>query len=340
MLPPSAHRRRGEPGVLGEADDLVDPAGGAKLAHAFRGGEPRLFRIGGPEGVREGDQLAFVPRRDRDEPVAAPVDPRGGIRRVDVSVPRAVFSRQPGVRPRPVQRADHRLGLRKVDHLPFAGLPARREGREDGGGRHQRRGVVPDPEPGLHRRLVRKSRDGGEPGNGLRGGVVRCPARRVRPPLPEPRVGGVDDPGISLPKLEVPDAPRVHRAGAEVLHDDVGSFREPQEKLLPLGRVQVEPDVELVAVQGEEGRRHLFPEKTLGRDVPHQVAAGRHLDLDHLGAEEAEVVRGGRPEDPRRHLEDAHPGERFGFPRDRRGVEGARGEGPGTPGVRRQDIFP
>ncbi len=192
----------------------------------------------------------------------------------------------------------------------------------------------------LHRRLVGKPRDGGETGNGLGGGIVRRPPRRVRPPLPEPRVGGVDDPGVPFPKLEVPDAPLVHRAGAEVLHDDVGSFGEPQEELLPLGRVQVEPDVQLVPVQGEEGRRHLLPEEPLGGHVPHQVAAGRHLDLDHLGAEEAEVVRGGRPEDPRRHLQDAHPGERLGLPRDIRRVEGPRREGPGAPGVRRQGTSP
>jgi len=63
---PSTHRRRGEPGVLRDADDLGRPSWRRKTHHAFRGGDPCLVRSVAPS-VARGDHSSR-PAGDRDNP--------------------------------------------------------------------------------------------------------------------------------------------------------------------------------------------------------------------------------------------------------------------------------
>src|SRR5574337_722875 len=124
-----------------------------------------------------------------------------------------------------------------------------------------------------------------------------------------------------------PGAPALHRAGAEVLDQHVRLAGEAPHDVLPLGPAQVERERALVA------RLHLPPDRGAALQQPpaaQRVAAadprarrvGGRLDLDHVGAEVGQRLRGERAGDQLAELDDLQPGERAGGRRVARGCVG------------------
>src|SRR5207248_3069212 len=97
---------------------------------------------------------------------------------------------------------------------------------------------------GLERRPAREVADRGEAASRLRQGVVRGATRGERSPLPEACIRQVDQRRIDLPKLTVAESElTLHRAGLEVLDDDVGAGDQLLEDSLTIRLVNVEPHV-------------------------------------------------------------------------------------------------
>ena len=109
----------------------------------------------------------------------------------------------------------------------------------------------------------------------------------------------------------------VERAGPEVLDHHVADGHEPQDQLPSFRRAEIDPEAALVAVDGDELRRHVR------RTAEHAalVGEGAALHADHIGAVVAEELAGLGSGHELRELEDAQTRERaltgFGTRRDR-----------------------
>ena len=102
--------------------------------------------------------------------------------------------------------------------------------------------------------------------------------------------------------------PQTHeRLRSFVVEEHVGGAQKPTQRLLPRRLLKIEDEASLVAVRMQEQRRH--PCVARLTDPPRRVAL-RRLDLDHVGAEIAQDQRRDRPEQHRRHVDDAYAGER------------------------------
>src|SRR5204863_7685988 len=93
--------------------------------------------------------------------------------------------------------------------------------------------------------------DADDAAHALRDEVVAA-ARRVRSRAAEARDGAVDEARIEAPQRVVVDAETAGRAGPVILHEDVGRANQPMHHLDALGRLEVERDPALVAVDGHE----------------------------------------------------------------------------------------
>ena len=100
----------------------------------------------------------------------------------------------------------------------------------------------------------------------------------VRAAVAEARGRGVDQLGILLVQRFPAIAQLLHRAGPEVLDDDVGLFEQLLEDLALLVVLEVERDAFLAAVDRGEVGRLALDERAVGARV---VAALGRLDLDH-----------------------------------------------------------
>ena len=108
--------------------------------------------------------------------------------------------------------------------------------------------------------------------------------------------------GLRAERTFVADAQPVHRAGREVLHDDVDLLDEAEEERLALGVAEVDGDRALAAVDAEEVAA---PAVLVGAGGAGDVAARRALDLDHVRAEVAKDHRGVGPGEDPGEVEDA-----------------------------------
>jgi hypothetical protein len=116
-------------------------------------------------------------------------------------------------------------------------------------------------------------------------------------------VRDVDEARVELRERLLAEAEPLHRAGLEVLAEDVGAGDELEHDLAAARILGVDGDALLVAVEeGEEARAG-------AHELPRVVAAER-LDLDHLGAEVAEDDPAGRPHHHVRELDHPQAGER------------------------------
>jgi hypothetical protein len=329
LVPPALYGGGGEPRLLTDADDLGARAVSGEGLHGFRG---RLRRT---ERLREGGALRLISGGDGDEPVHAPVDPRRGKRHVPVSRTLPVPARDVGVQPRPIERTDQRLALRKVYHLPLPRPAAGRKRGQDGDRGTERAGEISDPQPYPDRRVSGETRDRRHARDRLRGGVVGSTPFGIGPPLTEPRIRGVHQAGVFLLELPVSDPPPVHCPGAQILHHDVRFLRDSGEQVPPLGEPDVYAYVELIPVLWKECRGDVLPVEPLGGDVPHEVARPGQFDFDHLGPEFTKVIRRGGPEDPRCELEDPDAAQGFRFEREggkeKRSLEKTLGTGQPCP---------
>ena len=112
-----------------------------------------------------------------------------------------------------------------------------------------------------------------------------------------------DDPGIDLTEGGLADAEAVHHAGAEALHDHVGSRRQAEKRLTSQGILEVQGERALVPIDRVEHRGVLVDER---RHPAHVVAASRVLDLDHIRAEVREQQGAERSGKQSREIEDSN----------------------------------
>ena len=126
--------------------------------------------------------------------------------------------------------------------------------------------------------VVQLGEDAQQPAQGLADGVVAGPLP-VRAVLAEGGDGTVDDARVHFAHHVVADAQTVHHPGPEVLDDDIRVPGQPQEDFLALGRLHVQGQALLVAVEGAEARAVV-----LGLLVPgaERVPLAGGLDLGHL----------------------------------------------------------
>src|SRR5687767_10304761 len=93
----------------------------------------------------------------------------------------------------------------------------------------------------------------------------------------------IDDVRPQLAQRFVGEPELLHRAGTEVVHDDIASLHHPPHRTLSGGRCEIDRDAALVAVEREErGARLAMALAQLGghAEVTRLVAATGLLDLD------------------------------------------------------------
>ena len=109
-------------------------------------------------------------------------------------------------------------------------------------------------------------------------------------------------------KPGIVQAPGLHFSGPVVFDHDVGVAREARQNPRTLGLGQIDRHQLLVA------RDHLPPQgdAVFDRAEAAHIVAARRLDLDHLGAEVAQMRADHRPGENGPQVEDAQIGERTG----------------------------
>jgi hypothetical protein len=137
----------------------------------------------------------------------------------------------------------------------------------------------------------------------------------VAPGLAERGDRAVDELRRARGDLRIAHAEPVHHAWPEAFDQDVGALGEPQQELLPLGMLEVEPQALLPAMGVAE------PHRVAGlaqAEIAHRLAALVRLDLDHLGAVVGHHHRQMRPRQEEREVEDLDAFELHRFDRFRR----------------------
>ena len=123
------------------------------------------------------------------------------------------------------------------------------------------------------------------------GGLVA--ARAV---LSERRERGIDQARIDFRQRLVAQPERLERAGAVVLHEHVGGLDQRFEDFAVALLLEVERHRALVGGLGQElGAHQLVVERLVGARAAALVGVVRVLDLDHVGAEHAELIGRERP---------------------------------------------
>ena len=110
-----------------------------------------------------------------------------------------------------------------------------------------------------------------------------------------------------------------HHAGAEIFHHDIGGGDQPAEGITTLGRFQVQGDRTFSRVLREKGCAHAAAiELGIGAQLAGQIAGAGHLDLDHLGAEQRQLIAAERARKHVGQVEDPRTGKKSGHaPRSR-----------------------
>src|SRR5262249_13318193 len=135
--------------------------------------------------------------------------------------------------------------------------------------------------------------------------------RPLRAAVAEARAGQVDEAWIDRRERLVTDAELVHDTGSEVLPHDVGAGHEPLDDFDRLGTPEVERQAALVAVDGQEARRHLSRRPLLADELAARLVAVTRLDLHDIGAEQRELERPVGAGEIACEIEDADAGERL-----------------------------
>ncbi len=114
--------------------------------------------------------------------------------------------------------------------------------------------------------------------------------------LSKGRERGIDQARIDFRQRLVAQPKRVERAGAVVLHEHVGGLDQRFEDFAVALLLEVERHRALVGGLGQELRAHqLVVERLVGARAAALVGVVRVLDLDHVGAEHAELIGRERP---------------------------------------------
>ncbi len=193
--------------------------------------------------------------------------------------------------------------------------------REHGLGGVVARGEVGDRDPDPDRPAVGLAGDRHHPALGLDHEVVGR-AVAVGPPLAVAGDVGINQPRVALGQRGVVEVPLVGLAHPEVVQEHVGAVGQPAEGgPARLGR-EVERDRALVPVDAQVVRRLVGVAVGRGRPATGLVAAVRALDLDHVGAEVAELHPAERTGEHARGVEHGQPVERSGVATRRLGLAG------------------
>jgi hypothetical protein len=166
---------------------------------------------------------------------------------------------------------------------------------------------IADRDAGARGRVGRIARHVAHAAHGLADRAV-AGLLRVGPGLSVTGDTDHDEAWIDGAEHVVAQPPLLHRAGAEVLDEDVGPSDEPLDQGLTLRLPGIDLDRLLVA--GDHRPPQRLPMRLLATPFPHGVAGTRLLDLDHLGAEIGQQLRAERPCNELPHLEHAKIGER------------------------------
>ena len=215
---------------------------------------------------------------------------------------------------------------REVDVLAAARPRATRQRGEDGRRRvhagHQVGGGDAHLLRAAARQVVALAGDAHEAARAL-GDQVVAGARGVRPGLAEARDRAIDQARIDRARRSVVEAVFREAADLVVLDQDVGAAGEPADEALAGRGRQVEGDRALRPVGREEiggvGRLRACRVAQEGRPPgTGVVAAARALDLDHVGAEIGQQLRGPRPGQDAAQIEHLEAGQ-GAAPRPRHG---------------------
>ena len=114
--------------------------------------------------------------------------------------------------------------------------------------------------------------------------------------LSEGRERGVDQARIDFRQRLVAQAQRIERAGAVVLHEHVGGLDQGFQDFAVALLLEVERHRALVGGLGQElGAHQLVVERLVGARAAALVGVVRVFNLDHVGAEHAELIGRERP---------------------------------------------
>ena len=100
----------------------------------------------------------------------------------------------------------------------------------------------------------------------------------------------------------VPKPPFLQRAGLKILDHHIGVHNQPLQQRGAVGLAQVQRNAALVARLGQPGQR--IAARRHGPETTGRVAHDGKFDLDHVGAELAQLRGAERPSQERRHIED------------------------------------
>ena len=118
-----------------------------------------------------------------------------------------------------------------------------------------------------------------------------------------------DDGRVAVPEAAVGEAQRLRLIASKVPEHRLASRGQVSKHLLPGGRLEVEREAPLVAVEALVEVAVAGPEEERADPPPELAPLGRVLDLDDVGPEVREVGRAERTRAVLLHGEDPEPGE-------------------------------
>ncbi len=147
-----------------------------------------------------------------------------------------------------VEHEDLRLQERRRDVLALAGFLALEQRDQDAHGAEQPGAEIGDRDADAHRPLPGQPGDRHQAAHALRDLVEARPSG-IGPVLAEPRNATEDDLRVDLLEVLVVDLEPLLHVGPEILDHDVGLLHHALERGEPLGRLEVQRDGALVAMQ-------------------------------------------------------------------------------------------
>ena len=203
-------------------------------------------------------------------------------------------------------QAGHRLHRRQVDELALSCRLAVVE-RGDTGERSQRAGCrIAIALVHAGRRLALVADQIGEPRQ--RRKAWRVAGLVAERPVVAPHLDrALDDVGLDLAQFLITKPGALHRAGADVVDDDIGIRDQPPQQRQPLTLLGVELDREHFLVDRQEIGRAIDIDPAIGA---HLVKVRAAFNLDHFRTEMGEQLARVRPGPDLGHLDHPHAGKR------------------------------
>ena len=210
---------------------------------------------------------------------------------------------------RNADQIDHRVLHRHLHMLAFArGVPLLQRGQNTDRHVHPGAGVA-DRGKIERRRAVGGAGNAHRAAHGL-GNRLEAFEIAVRPVGAEALDGGIDQPRVQFRQNIVPEAQTIQRTGSEILQQHVGPGNNLLEKFLALFGFQIQRQASFVGIEDQE--KQAVAVGFVAHVGAGDVAAFRLLQLDHVGAKEAEDLGAGRAGLIMGHVDDTDAGEGLG----------------------------